>query len=37
LATVGELVLLPLGLADPLIALGARGTTDRSVYLGDLP
>lgn len=37
LATVGELVLLPVGLAPSLIALGTEPTANRAVYLGDLP
>ncbi|THV41867.1 NUDIX domain-containing protein [Glycomyces buryatensis] len=37
LASVGELVLLPLGLAPPLIALGAEPNANGAVYLGDLP
>ncbi|HEY9328229.1 MAG TPA: NUDIX domain-containing protein [Streptomyces sp.] len=37
LATLGELVLLPLGLEIPLIALGAGRAASTPVYLGDLP
>lgn len=37
LAAIGDLVLLPLGLASSLVALGAGSTAERAVYLGDLP
>lgn len=37
LAAIGDLVLLPLGLASLLVALGAGSTVERAVYLGDLP
>lgn len=37
LATVDELVLLPLGLASPLSALSTEQTANGAVYLGDLP
>ncbi len=37
LAAVGELVLLPLGLAASLTALGTERGVGGSVYLGDLP
>ncbi|GGX14069.1 NUDIX domain-containing protein [Streptomyces noursei] len=36
LATLDELVLLPLGLAKPLTALGTTGAAQAPVYLGDL-
>lgn len=37
LAAIGDLVLLPLGLASSLITLGTEPTATRAVYLGDLP
>lgn len=37
LPDIGDLVLLPLGLASSLMALGTEPTADRAVYLGDLP
>lgn len=36
LASITDLVVLPLGLVKPLIALGARRDPDGLVYLGDL-
>lgn len=36
LATLSELVLLPLGLAPPLAALGTGQAANAPVYLGDL-
>ncbi|MFJ8673222.1 NUDIX domain-containing protein [Streptomyces sp. NPDC093589] len=37
LRTLSELLLLPLGLAAPLIALGTEQAASGPVYLGDLP
>jgi len=37
LASLGDLVLLPLGLTKPLIALADRHAAGGPVYLGDLP
>lgn len=36
LVSIGELVLLPLGLAPSLVALGSAKAANGSVYLGDL-
>lgn len=37
LHAVGDLILLPLGLAPSLMALGSEPTAPQTVYLGDLP
>lgn len=36
LSAIGDLVLLPLGLASSLITLDTEPTANRAVYLGDL-